>query len=118
MKLGIGLPNTMAHETDRRLMLEWARLADEAGFELLGTIDDTASSSADRPSGRRAMSKPAENPRPAPVRMIARTSASASASSRAVWTSAVICGLMALMVSGRLSVRVTTGPAFSYRIIS
>jgi alkanesulfonate monooxygenase SsuD/methylene tetrahydromethanopterin reductase-like flavin-dependent oxidoreductase (luciferase family) len=39
MRLGIGLPNTMAHETDRRLMLEWARLADEAGFELLGTID-------------------------------------------------------------------------------
>src|ERR671919_527921 len=39
MKLGIGLPNTMANETDRRLMLDWARLADEAGFELLGTID-------------------------------------------------------------------------------
>jgi alkanesulfonate monooxygenase SsuD/methylene tetrahydromethanopterin reductase-like flavin-dependent oxidoreductase (luciferase family) len=39
MKLGIGLPNTMAHETDRRLMLEWARLADEAGFEVLSTID-------------------------------------------------------------------------------
>jgi alkanesulfonate monooxygenase SsuD/methylene tetrahydromethanopterin reductase-like flavin-dependent oxidoreductase (luciferase family) len=39
LKLGLGLPNTMAHETDRRLMLEWARLADEAGFYLLGTID-------------------------------------------------------------------------------
>jgi alkanesulfonate monooxygenase SsuD/methylene tetrahydromethanopterin reductase-like flavin-dependent oxidoreductase (luciferase family) len=39
MKLGIGLPNTMAPETDRRLMLDWARLADEAGFEVLGTID-------------------------------------------------------------------------------
>lgn len=39
MKLGIGLPNTMAYETDRRLMLEWARLADEAGFHALGTID-------------------------------------------------------------------------------
>jgi alkanesulfonate monooxygenase SsuD/methylene tetrahydromethanopterin reductase-like flavin-dependent oxidoreductase (luciferase family) len=39
MKLGIGLPNTMASETDRRLMLDWARLADEAGFEILGTID-------------------------------------------------------------------------------
>ncbi len=39
MKLGIGLPNTMAHETDRTLMLDWARLADEAGFETLGTID-------------------------------------------------------------------------------
>lgn len=24
MKLGIGLPNTMPNETDRRLMLEWA----------------------------------------------------------------------------------------------
>jgi alkanesulfonate monooxygenase SsuD/methylene tetrahydromethanopterin reductase-like flavin-dependent oxidoreductase (luciferase family) len=39
MKLGIGLPNTLPHETDRTLMLEWARTADEAGFELLGTID-------------------------------------------------------------------------------
>ena len=39
MKLGIGLPNTLAHETDRQLMLDWARLADQAGFHLLGTID-------------------------------------------------------------------------------
>jgi alkanesulfonate monooxygenase SsuD/methylene tetrahydromethanopterin reductase-like flavin-dependent oxidoreductase (luciferase family) len=39
MQLGIGLPNTMAHETDRSLMLDWARLADESGFWLLGTID-------------------------------------------------------------------------------
>jgi alkanesulfonate monooxygenase SsuD/methylene tetrahydromethanopterin reductase-like flavin-dependent oxidoreductase (luciferase family) len=39
MKLGIGLPNTMAVETDRKLMLDWARLADEAGFHVLGTID-------------------------------------------------------------------------------
>jgi hypothetical protein len=40
MKMGIGLPNTMAFETDRRLMLEWARRADEAGFDVLGTIDE------------------------------------------------------------------------------
>jgi alkanesulfonate monooxygenase SsuD/methylene tetrahydromethanopterin reductase-like flavin-dependent oxidoreductase (luciferase family) len=39
MKLGIGLPNTLAYETDRHLMLDWARLADEAGFHELGTID-------------------------------------------------------------------------------
>jgi alkanesulfonate monooxygenase SsuD/methylene tetrahydromethanopterin reductase-like flavin-dependent oxidoreductase (luciferase family) len=39
MKLGIGLPNTIAHEVDRTLMLDWARLADEAGFDVLGTID-------------------------------------------------------------------------------
>jgi alkanesulfonate monooxygenase SsuD/methylene tetrahydromethanopterin reductase-like flavin-dependent oxidoreductase (luciferase family) len=39
VKLGIGLPNTMPVETDRALMLEWARLADEAGFHVLGTID-------------------------------------------------------------------------------
>jgi alkanesulfonate monooxygenase SsuD/methylene tetrahydromethanopterin reductase-like flavin-dependent oxidoreductase (luciferase family) len=39
MKLGIGLPNTLAYETDRQLMLDWARLADEAGFHVLGTID-------------------------------------------------------------------------------
>ena len=39
MQLGIGLPNTMAHETDRALMLDWARLAEDAGFHLLSTID-------------------------------------------------------------------------------
>ena len=39
MKLGIGLPNTLAPDTDRRLFLSWARLADEAGFHTLGTID-------------------------------------------------------------------------------
>jgi alkanesulfonate monooxygenase SsuD/methylene tetrahydromethanopterin reductase-like flavin-dependent oxidoreductase (luciferase family) len=39
MKLGIGLPNTLAHDLDRKLMLDWARLADEAGFDVLGTID-------------------------------------------------------------------------------
>jgi alkanesulfonate monooxygenase SsuD/methylene tetrahydromethanopterin reductase-like flavin-dependent oxidoreductase (luciferase family) len=39
VKLGIGLPNTLAHDTDRRLFLSWARMADEAGFHTLGTID-------------------------------------------------------------------------------
>jgi alkanesulfonate monooxygenase SsuD/methylene tetrahydromethanopterin reductase-like flavin-dependent oxidoreductase (luciferase family) len=39
MKLGIGLPNTLPHDTDRALMLDWARIADESGFEVLGTID-------------------------------------------------------------------------------
>jgi alkanesulfonate monooxygenase SsuD/methylene tetrahydromethanopterin reductase-like flavin-dependent oxidoreductase (luciferase family) len=39
MKLGIGLPNTLAPEVDRRLLLDWARLADEAGFYALSTID-------------------------------------------------------------------------------
>jgi alkanesulfonate monooxygenase SsuD/methylene tetrahydromethanopterin reductase-like flavin-dependent oxidoreductase (luciferase family) len=39
MKLGIGLPNTLGYELDRELFLEWARLADEAGFYVAGTID-------------------------------------------------------------------------------
>jgi alkanesulfonate monooxygenase SsuD/methylene tetrahydromethanopterin reductase-like flavin-dependent oxidoreductase (luciferase family) len=39
VKLGIGLPNTLAQETDRALMLDWARVADQAGFAVLGTID-------------------------------------------------------------------------------
>ena len=47
MKLGIGLPNTMAFDTDRRLMLDWARLADEAGFHTLATIDKPAYDSWD-----------------------------------------------------------------------
>jgi hypothetical protein len=36
MKLGVGLPNTLAHQTDRTLMLEWARLADDASDVLIG----------------------------------------------------------------------------------
>jgi alkanesulfonate monooxygenase SsuD/methylene tetrahydromethanopterin reductase-like flavin-dependent oxidoreductase (luciferase family) len=47
MKLGIGLPNTMAFDTDRRLMLDWARLGDEAGFHTLATIDRPAYDSWD-----------------------------------------------------------------------
>jgi len=47
VKFGIGLPNTMAFDTDRRLMLDWARLADEAGFHTLGTIDKPAYDSWD-----------------------------------------------------------------------
>jgi alkanesulfonate monooxygenase SsuD/methylene tetrahydromethanopterin reductase-like flavin-dependent oxidoreductase (luciferase family) len=39
VKLGLGLPNTLAPEVDRRLLLDWARLADDAGFHVLGTID-------------------------------------------------------------------------------
>jgi alkanesulfonate monooxygenase SsuD/methylene tetrahydromethanopterin reductase-like flavin-dependent oxidoreductase (luciferase family) len=39
VKLGIGLPNTLAHDIDRTLFLSWARMADEAGFHTLGTID-------------------------------------------------------------------------------
>jgi alkanesulfonate monooxygenase SsuD/methylene tetrahydromethanopterin reductase-like flavin-dependent oxidoreductase (luciferase family) len=39
VKLGIGLPNTLAHEIDRSLFLSWARIADEAGFHGLATID-------------------------------------------------------------------------------
>jgi hypothetical protein len=43
MKLRIGLPNTVAHEADRRLMLEWARLAEEA---------QPGSTSSGRPTSR------------------------------------------------------------------
>jgi alkanesulfonate monooxygenase SsuD/methylene tetrahydromethanopterin reductase-like flavin-dependent oxidoreductase (luciferase family) len=47
MKLGIGLPNTLPVETDGELMLAWARLADEAGFHTLATIDKPAYDSWD-----------------------------------------------------------------------
>jgi hypothetical protein len=36
MKLGVGLPTTMAHETDRKLMLDGARLADEGRLSCSG----------------------------------------------------------------------------------
>jgi hypothetical protein len=39
MKLGIGLPQMMPDGLDRKLFLEWARLADSAGFHALGTLD-------------------------------------------------------------------------------
>lgn len=39
MKLGIGLPNTLTPAVNRGLFLDWARLADKAGFHTFGTID-------------------------------------------------------------------------------
>lgn len=39
MRLGVGLPNTLAPRLSRTLLLEWARQADQAGFSTLGTID-------------------------------------------------------------------------------
>ncbi len=51
-------------------------------------------------------SRPAQNPRPAPVRTATFTSGSAAISSRASWSSATIWKLMAFRRSGRF--RVTT----------
>jgi alkanesulfonate monooxygenase SsuD/methylene tetrahydromethanopterin reductase-like flavin-dependent oxidoreductase (luciferase family) len=39
MKLGIGLPHMMPDGLTRKKFIEWARLADEAGFHSLGTLD-------------------------------------------------------------------------------
>jgi alkanesulfonate monooxygenase SsuD/methylene tetrahydromethanopterin reductase-like flavin-dependent oxidoreductase (luciferase family) len=39
MKLGIGLPEALPFGLTRRLVLEWARMADEAGFHTLSTLD-------------------------------------------------------------------------------
>jgi len=39
MKLGIGLPQMMPWGLDRGMVLEWARRADAAGFNSLGTLD-------------------------------------------------------------------------------
>jgi alkanesulfonate monooxygenase SsuD/methylene tetrahydromethanopterin reductase-like flavin-dependent oxidoreductase (luciferase family) len=39
MKLGIGLPQMMPWGLDRKLFLDWARTADQAGFHALGTLD-------------------------------------------------------------------------------
>ena len=39
MKIGTWLPNAMPHGLDRRQFLDWARLADDAGFHRLVTLD-------------------------------------------------------------------------------
>ena len=39
MRIGLGLPNAMPESIDRGLLIDWARLGDEAGFEVLGVID-------------------------------------------------------------------------------
>jgi hypothetical protein len=52
MKLGIGLPSAMARETDRPRMLEWARLAEEAGFHELESIHTPNFDSWDPPARR------------------------------------------------------------------
>ena len=52
-----------------------------------------------------AMLKPAENARPAPVRITTRTSTSASIASKAAPSSVINSRLSALSLPGRLSVR-------------
>lgn len=47
MKLGIGLPNTLVPDLNRKLLLDWARASDQAGFHVLGTIDNVTYDSWD-----------------------------------------------------------------------
>src|SRR5207249_6196606 len=63
-------------------------------------------------------SAPAQNARPAPVTITARTVSSASARSKASISSRIIVGVKAFSFSGRLSVIVSTPPSTSYRICS
>jgi alkanesulfonate monooxygenase SsuD/methylene tetrahydromethanopterin reductase-like flavin-dependent oxidoreductase (luciferase family) len=39
MKLGVGLPSVMPYGLSRQLLLDWARMADEAGFQTLSSLD-------------------------------------------------------------------------------
>lgn len=39
MKLGIGLPTALTPPVNRGLLLDWARVADQAGFHTFGTVD-------------------------------------------------------------------------------
>lgn len=39
MKLGIGLPEALPYGLSRQLLLDWTRLADEAGFHTLSSLD-------------------------------------------------------------------------------
>ena len=54
MRIGLGLPNAMPEGIDRGLLIDWARLGDEAGFEVLGVIDRPDYDSRETPgdSGR------------------------------------------------------------------
>jgi alkanesulfonate monooxygenase SsuD/methylene tetrahydromethanopterin reductase-like flavin-dependent oxidoreductase (luciferase family) len=39
VRLGLGLPNNSPHELSPGRLLDWARVADDAGFETLATVD-------------------------------------------------------------------------------
>ena len=65
-----------------------------------------------------ARSAPAQNARPAPVTMIARTESSASAWSKAAMSSRAMSSVKALSFSGRLRVMVRTSSEVSQRIVS
>jgi len=39
MRIGVWLPNAMPFGLERGFFLDWVRLADEAGFDTLGTVD-------------------------------------------------------------------------------
>jgi len=61
-------------------------------------------------------SAPAQNPRPAPVSMIATTRGSASAAASACFTSAPMRSVQALSCFGRFSVMSAAGSMISYKI--
>jgi aminoglycoside phosphotransferase (APT) family kinase protein len=94
----------------------------------IGLVDRTSSTQSRRgvvsapaadepPSAKTApMSAPAQNPRPAPVTTTAPTDGSASAASIASANSALMVGVQALSLSGRLSVRSVISPRCSWRI--
>jgi hypothetical protein len=63
-------------------------------------------------------SAPAQNPRPAPVTMMALTLSSLSAASKASINSFCMAALKALSLSGRFSVMVRICSATSYLIVS
>jgi len=39
MRVGVWMPNAMPFGLERRFFLDWVRLADQAGFDTLGTVD-------------------------------------------------------------------------------
>jgi hypothetical protein len=39
MRVGVWMPTAMPYRLERSFFLDWVRLADEAGFDTLGTVD-------------------------------------------------------------------------------
>ena len=39
MRVGVWMPTAMPFELERSFFLDWVRLADQAGFDTLGSLD-------------------------------------------------------------------------------
>ena len=119
--LGMSWSNCDVRTLRRKLAMSdsMGRALDRSPAVAFGADSDVAptTADADRGAAMPCKSPPAQKPRPAPVRITARTASSEAASSKAASASFSSASFMVLRCSGRLRVIVATRPSTSYKTV-